>query len=406
MFDLIREIGQTMRNNKLRTFLTGFAVTWGIFMLIILLGMARGVTNSFAERTSGDRSKRLNVYSGVTSKPYKGFKEGRWITPDVDDMERLKADNPDLVESVASYKYLGSTDIASTTDHISKSPEGVYPAEQEMYRIPMLHGRFINDVDLRSLRKVMVIGKEDAKSLFGDPDKAVGQRLNAFGLSWLVTGVYDHEWLSDVYIPFTTAMAIGGTDGKVSNLQVKLKGMKTMEDADRATAEVRRSLARAHDYDENDESALYMHNRFSSYLRESQSFSILNMSIWIIGIFTLLSGIVGVSNIMFVSVRERTHEIGIRRAIGAKPRSVLLQVVLESVAITALFGYIGVFLGMTVMQLVDMAFGSSDFMRNPTIDISIAIEVTIVLVVAGALAGLFPALKATKVKPVEALRDE
>ncbi|MDE5723436.1 MAG: ABC transporter permease [Paramuribaculum sp.] len=395
-----------MRNNKLRTFLTGFAVTWGIFMLIILLGMARGVTNSFAERTSGDRSKRLNVYSGVTSKPYKGFKEGRWITPDVDDMERLKADNPDLVESVASYKYLGSTDIASTTDHISKSPEGVYPAEQEMYRIPMLHGRFINDVDLRSLRKVMVIGKEDAKSLFGDPDKAVGQRLNAFGLSWLVTGVYDHEWLSDVYIPFTTAMAIGGTDGKVSNLQVKLKGMKTMEDADRATAEVRRSLARAHDYDENDESALYMHNRFSSYLRESQSFSILNMSIWIIGIFTLLSGIVGVSNIMFVSVRERTHEIGIRRAIGAKPRSVLLQVVLESVAITALFGYIGVFLGMTVMQLVDMAFGSSDFMRNPTIDISIAIEVTIVLVVAGALAGLFPALKATKVKPVEALRDE
>ncbi|MDE5720302.1 MAG: ABC transporter permease, partial [Paramuribaculum sp.] len=377
-----------MRNNKLRTFLTGFAVTWGIFMLIILLGMARGVTNSFAERTSGDRSKRLNVYSGVTSKPYKGFKEGRWITPDVDDMERLKADNPDLVESVASYKYLGSTDIASTTDHISKSPEGVYPAEQEMYRIPMLHGRFINDVDLRSLRKVMVIGKEDAKTLFGDPDKAVGQRLNAFGLSWLVTGVYDHEWLSDVYIPFTTAMAIGGTDGKVSNLQVKLKGMKTMEDADRATAEVRRSLARAHDYDENDESALYMHNRFSSYLRESQSFSILNMSIWIIGIFTLLSGIVGVSNIMFVSVRERTHEIGIRRAIGAKPRSVLLQVVLESVAITALFGYIGVFLGMTVMQLVDMAFGSSDFMRNPTIDISIAIEVTIVLVVAGALAGL------------------
>ena len=133
---------------------------------------------------------------------------------------------------------------------------------------------------------------------------------------------------------------------------------------------------------------------------------ILNTTMWVIGLLTLITGIVGVSNIMFVSVRERTHEIGIRRAIGAKPRSVLMQVVLESVAITALFGYIGVFLGMTVMQLVDMAFGSSDFMRNPTIDISIAIEVTIVLVVAGALAGLFPALKATKVKPVEALRDE
>ena len=201
-------------------------------------------------------------------------------------------------------------------------------------------------------------------------------------------------------------MAIAGTDGKVSNLQVKLKGMETQEDADAATEAVRRTLAQTHEFDSEDKSAMYMYNRFSSYLRERTAFNILNMSIWIIGIFTLLSGIVGVSNIMFVSVKERTHEIGIRRAIGAKPRSVLIQIVLESVAITALFGYIGVFLGMLVMQVVDFATKGSPFMKNPTIDISIAIEVTIVLVVAGAFAGLFPALKATKVKPVEALRDE
>lgn len=406
MFDLIREIGQTMRNNKLRTFLTGFAVAWGIFMLIILLGMARGVTNAFADRSSGDRSRRLNVYQGVTNKPYKGYREGRRIQPEMSDMEDLVAKHPDLVESVASYKYLGSTNISSSKDYITKSPEGVFPAEKDMYKIPLAYGRFINDADLNYNRKVMILGKSDATTLFGEPEKAVGQRVNAYGLSWLVAGVYDHEWLSDVYIPFTTAMTLSSSDGKVSNLQVKLKGMETAEDGERATQTVRATLARSHDFDPEDESALYMWNQFNSYLRERSAFGILNISIWVIGIFTLLSGIVGVSNIMFVSVKERTHEIGIRRAIGAKPRSILMQIVFESVAITALFGYAGVFLGMCIMQLVDAGFGSTDFMRNPTIDISIAIEVTIVLIVAGSLAGLFPAIKATKVKPVEALRDE
>lgn len=406
MFDLIREIGQTMRNNKLRTFLTGFAVAWGIFMLIILLGMARGVTNAFTDRSSGDRSSRLNVYQGVTNKPYKGYKEGRTIRPEISDIDNLVAKHPDLVESVASYKYLGSTNISTARDYITKSPEGVFPAEKDMYKIPMLCGRFINDADLNYTRKVMIIGKADATTLFGEPEKAVGQRVNAYGLSWLVAGVYDHEWLSDVFIPFTTAMSLSSSDGKVSNLQVKLKGLETEEDGNRATETVRATLARSHDFDPEDESALYLYNRFNSYLRERNAFGILNISIWVIGIFTLLSGIVGVSNIMFVSVKERTHEIGIRRAIGAKPRSILFQIVLESVAITALFGYAGIFLGMCIMQLVDAGFGSTDFMYNPTIDISIAVEVTIVLVIAGSLAGLFPALKATKVKPVEALRDE
>ena len=140
MFDLIREIGQTMRNNKLRTFLTGFAVAWGIFMLIILLGMARGVTNNFIDRSSEDRTKRLNVYQGVTSMPYKGYKEGRQVQPQTSDIEILKAQNPDLVEDVASYKYLGSTTISSVKDYVTKSPEGVFPYEQTMYEIPIAYG--------------------------------------------------------------------------------------------------------------------------------------------------------------------------------------------------------------------------------------------------------------------------
>ncbi len=203
-------------------------------------------------------------------------------------------------------------------------------------------------------------------------------------------------------------MTLSGSYGTLNNLQVLLteKGVSTLAASEEATEEVRATLAQAHDFDKSDQSALYLYNSFASYIREKDSLNILHIAILVIGILTLLSGIVGVSNIMFVSVRERTHEIGIRRAIGAKPRSILWQIVLESVAITTLFGYIGIFLGMVVMQVVDHFFGKTDILHNPTVDISIAIAVTIVLIIAGALAGLFPAIKATKVKPVEALRDE
>ncbi|MDE6652475.1 MAG: ABC transporter permease, partial [Paramuribaculum sp.] len=217
-----------------------------------------------------------------------------------------------------------------------------------------------------------------------------------------------HRWLTDVYAPFSTIMTLSGSDGTLSNLQVLLteEGANSLETSEASTEAVRQSLAQAHEFDKDDSSALYLYNYFASYLREKDALGYLHIAILVIGILTLLSGIVGVSNIMFVSVRERTHEIGIRRAIGAKPRSVLIQIVLESVTITTLFGYIGIFFGMVVMQTVNHFFGKSDVLHNPTVDISIAIEVTIVLIIAGALAGLFPAIKATKVKPVEALRDE
>lgn len=408
MFDLVREISQTIRNNKLRTFLTGFAVAWGIFMLMVLLGMGRGIYNNFAERSSGDSVKNVSVYRGNTSKPFKGFKEGRAIEPKSSDMEALMRDNADDVESVYSYKYLSSTNFSTPRDYITKNPEGVFPQEQTQYKIEMAMGRFINDADIKYHRKSLVISMEDAITLFGDSSKAVGSVINGMGLSWQIVGVYAHDWLSDAFVPFTTAVALSNADTRntLSNLQVRIKGVGSEEEADAVTERIRATLAKEHDFDPTDQSALWTYNRFKSYLREKQAFGILDMAIWAIGILTLLSGIVGVSNIMFVSVKERTHEIGIRRAIGAKPRSILLQVVLESVAITALFGYIGIFLGTAAMQIVNHFWGDTDFMRNPTIDISIAIEVTIALIIAGALAGLFPAIKATKVKPVEALRDE
>lgn len=406
MFDLFREISQTLRNNKLRTFLTGIAVAWGIFMLIVLLGMARGVLNSFEGNNWTKTSNRISVYQGATSKAFKGYSEGRIIKPEIADMDILIKNNPDHVSGVTTYTFLGSTVFSTPKDYFSVSPQGVYPIEEKIDNIELIAGRFINDADISYQRKSLVMEEKNAKALFGDAASAVGKRVDGLGLSWLVVGVYSHQWKNDVYIPFSTAKLLSGNDKYVSNLQVEIKNVTTMEDGENTEQRIRETLAHRHEFSPDDKSGLYFSNRFTDYLRNKSVFQILNLSVWIIGIFTLLSGIVGVSNIMFVSVRERTHEIGIRRAIGAKPRDILIQIITESVAITTMFGYIGVFLGMCLTQIIAAITKDSDFLTNPTVSLQIALEVTIVLIIAGSLAGLFPALKATKVKPVEALRDE
>ena len=321
-------------------------------------------------------------------------------------MNLLKERNPQHIKDVTSYTYLGSTAFSSSKDYISGNPIGIYPIKQKIDNLNLIAGRLINDADIRYNRKSIVIEESNAKSLFGSAQAAVGKRVDGLGLSWLVVGVYSHEWRDNIYIPFTTAKLLTGNDKYTDNLQVEIQNVVTMEDGESAENQIRGILSQKHDFSSEDKSGLYFSNQFTDYLQNLTVFNILNLSVWIIGIFTLLSGIIGVSNIMFVSVRERTHEIGIRRAIGAKPRSILLQIVMESIAITALFGYIGVFFGMCVTQVIAYFTADTDFLDNPTVSIQIALEVTVVLIVAGMLAGLFPAIKATKVKPVEALRDE
>lgn len=406
MFDLFREISQTLRNNRLRTFLTGIAVAWGIFMLIVLLGMARGVVNSFENNSWSQSSNRISVYQGATSQAFKGYAEGRAVTPEISDMELLKDKNSDHVSNVTSYTFLPSTTFSTSRDYITVTPQGVYPVEQKIDNIKLLEGRFINEADIRYNRKSVVLEEKNAKALFGDAKSAVGKHIDGLGLAWLVVGVYSHDWRDDVYVPFSTAKFLTGNDRKVSNLQVEIKNVTTGEEGELTEQQLRTTLANQHEYSPEDKSGLYFYNQFTDYLRNKSVFNILNLSVWIIGIFTLLSGVIGVSNIMFVSVKERTHEIGIRRAIGAKPRDILLQVIMESVVITVLFGYVGVVLGMCVTQLIAFLTVDTDFLRNPTVSVEIALEVTAVLIIAGVLAGLFPARKATKVKPVEALRDE
>ena len=406
MIDLLLEIGQTLSHNKLRTALTGFAVMWGIFMLIILLGMGHGVFNAFSYNMGGDRTKSINVWGGMTTKPYKGYQEMRYISLEYRDLSAIDHDGRGVIAKAVAIKDLDSAQVSTQKDYVTDRVSGVFPSAATLEKLKTTRGRFINDNDLIQKRKVIVLNERSARMLFGDEDKAVGNYVNAMKLSWQVVGVYSHDWQDNAYVPFETAMALSGTNGRVSTINVLAPDMKTQEDADAAEKLVKNILAREHEFDPTDSGGVYIWNRFTGYLQGMTAMTILEMAIWIIGILTMLTGIVGVSNIMFVSVKERTHEIGIRRAIGAKPRSILMQIITESVALTALFGYIGIFFGMIVLAGLSKAFAGMEFIRDPSVTLSIAVEVTVVLVVAGAFAGLFPAIKATKVKPVEALRDE
>lgn len=406
MFDLVREIGQTLRNNRLRTVLTGISVSWGIFMLIVLLGASRGVTNYFEHAMSSQSNNVISFWSGVTSMPYKGYKDGRYIGLKSSDIDAILHDNPGKVSNVIAFASVDTARISTSLDVLTNGFEAVYPGAQATNGIEMSHGRFINERDIADARRVIVLAAKNARLLFGSDSLAVGKTVQSLGLAWTVAGVYDHRWRSQSMVPYTAYKAVTGNTDDAYELDVTVEGLETEADGKAAEKSIRTTLAQRHEFHPDDPNAVWVWNSFTSYLTNKAANRYLELAVWVIGIFTLLTGIVGVSNIMFVSVRERTHEIGIRRAIGAKPRSVLAQILAESVAVTAIFGYIGIVAGTFVLQIIASVIGDVEGFRNPTVDMSIAVKVTVALIVAGAVAGLFPALKAIKVKPVEALRDE
>ncbi len=408
MLDLIREILQTLRHNKLRTALTGFSVAWGVFMLIVLLSMARGLTNSFQTNMASSGTKQISIWGGRTSRAYHGYKEGRRVRLRDDDMPAVEKACPADIDEVTSEVYGSSSSVSTATRHVSGGYSGIYPSYLEREGHTLLEGRSINDRDIEQLAKVMVLPTEYANQLFPPDGKAaVGSRVRCNGLSFLVIGVYKGHWSRSNLIPYTTAKMMQKNKDETGGLSVLLSDNVTTEDqGNKVEKDVRQTLAAKHDFDPDDENSIWVFNKFVNSMQMENGMNILNIGVWVLGLMTLLSGVVGISNIMFVSVKERTHEIGIRRAIGARPARVVTQVIAEGVAITTLFGYIGIVLGTAVAQLIAMALADQPFMENPTVSLAIAFEVTVVLIVAGALAGLFPALKALKVKPVEALRDE
>ena len=419
MIDLWQEIYGTICRNKLRTFLTGFAEAWGIFMLIVLLGAGNGIIHAFEQNTSERALNSIRIFQGRTTKPYDGLKEGRRVrldNRDLDDTERLF---PDHVESVGATLSQSSMDISYGAEYVNLSLLGVYPNYVEVEAVKTAGGRFINQTDLKERRKVIILHKKSADVLFGkthtDP---LGKFVNAGGVAYQVVGLYNDEGNSEpsqAFIPFSTLQTIYNKGDKLNSIIFTTKDLTSIEDNEAFEDDYRRVIGQNHRFDPTDDSAIWIWNRFTNYLRTMTAMGMLHTAIWVIGIFTLLSGIVGVSNIMLITVRERTHEFGIRKALGAKPRSILWLIIVESVTITTLFGYVGMVAGIGATEWMNVQFGTqvadagmfqARMFSDPTVDLHIALQATVTLIVAGTLAGFFPARKATKIRPIEALRAD
>ena len=419
MRDLFVEIWASVRRNKMRTCLTGLAVSWGIFMLIVLLGAGNGVLNSFMSDMDGMERNVMSVYGGITSKPYEGLKEGRRIQLMEKDIRLTDSDTFENIDKVSSVLYQGSLVMSSGKRHLKISAMGVYPMYAGIHYVEMEAGRFINDLDISQRRKVAVITHLQAKNILGgkaDYERVLGAKVKVDGISYTVIGVrHGHENMDDrdVMFPFSTMKALYKSgDDNIGQIEFSFHGLETIQDNEKFEKNYRAVLNKAHRAAPDDESALWIQNRFRSDMQMNNAMNILKTSLWVLGLLTLLGGIVGVSNIMLITVKERTHEFGIRKAIGAKPWSIMKLIVAESVAITALFGYIGMMLGLVACEFLDKTVGQSSVsilgesiqvMKNPTVGIGTALGVTAVLIIAGTLAGMIPAMKAAKVKPIEAL---
>ncbi len=408
MFDIDKwqEIFSTIDKNRMRTFLTGFSVAWGIFMLIILLGSGKGLQNGVTSQFSRDAVNQIMFGGGRTSMPYKGLKSGREIQFTDEDYDFLKK-MPGLDNISGRYFMWQNRVISYKKEYGAFDLLAVHPDNVILENATVVSGRFINNIDIQKKRKVAVIGKPVKEALFKNGKEPVGEYININNVPFQVVGVFTDPSERDerrAYLPITTAQMISGGGNKIHNFAVTSN--LSADESEKLETTLRTSFAKRHSFDAEDKNAMWMWNTLKEYKKFLNLFLGIQIFVSIIGGFTIIAGIVGVSNIMIIVVNERTKEIGIRKAIGATPYSIVGMILFESILITSLAGYIGMLLGVGVLALVSSVLPHNDFFQNPQVDFSIAMVSTLVLIFAGSLAGLMPALRASRIRPVVALRDE
>lgn len=420
MRDILTEIWATARRNKLRTTLTGFAVAWGIFMLIFLLGAGNGLINATQQNSHRYLNTSMVIFGGQTSKAHKGLKEGRRIELNDRDMEITEERFSDNVEEVGAELDHGNTTMSHGKEYTAANISGVYPNDYIINKRDMIYGRFINKIDIRDRRKSIVISDDMAKELSptGNVADMLGKIVRIEDLAFHIVGIYqvDKSMMgTDAFIPFTTYRTIYNVGDKTGNIVFSFKGLETEQQNEAFEQRYRANLNGNHGAAPDDEEAVWIWNRFTQAMQMNTGMGMLRTALWIVGIFTLLSGIVGVSNIMLITVKERTHEFGIRKAIGATPWSILRLIIIESIIITTFFGYIGMVLGIAANEYMNATIGNmkidsgmftTTMFVNPTVGFDVCINATLLMVVAGTIAGLIPARKAARVRPIEALRAE
>lgn len=417
MIDLLRELFSALGRNKLRTVLTGCSVTVGMFLLIVLLGASNGVIHAFMANAGGLRLDVVNVYNGTTSKVWQGMQANRSIQLDDRDHNLLPRRFEEQVMQ-ANRVVEQSAKVRFRNETASMSVRGVTAEYLQTNPLKLLAGRFVNPLDERDRRKSIVVSSKVLEQLkLNQPAAAVvGQVLEVDSLCFRIVGVFadrENERQLYGYIPFSTARLLQKKGSRYDFLELKTQGVSDDSASERFARGVRRASGTVHRFAPDDQGALFIYNEARNAAGVNKSMDVLHTATWIIGLLTLLGGVVSVSNIMLITVRERTREFGIRRALGARPLAILREVMLESVLITAFFGYMGIFLGVLATewldasygrQVVDVGVGQGVVFLNPTVDMRIALQALVVLIVAGLVAGYFPARKAIRAKVVDALK--
>ncbi|MDR0429517.1 MAG: ABC transporter permease [Tannerellaceae bacterium] len=416
MFDLDSwtEIISSIRKNKLRTFLTGFSISWSIFMFIILLASSNGAKNGVMTTFGSRDVNSISILGRTTSIPFKGLPDNRKIELDQKDFDLIN--NQILQKEFISPCITISATASHKSDYTTVTLVGVYPEYTNIngIKIKDKQGRFISGLDINKQRKVAVINQRLKDVLYQNRDP-VGEDIIINKLRFTVIGVFDETSSTSIekaYIPFSTSQLLFYGGWGFTSLAFTVKNLNTKKSNERFIEDLRSRLGSLHQFDSKDEQAVDFSNQLDTYLQTLGIFNAVNVFIWVIGIGTLFAGIVGISNIMLITVRERTREFGIRKALGAKPYSILRHIVVESVVITALFGYLGLFVGIGLNKIFglflekNVELASLAIFENPSVAISTAIGAMIVLVIAGVFAGYFPARLAVKVPAVEAMRAE
>jgi putative ABC transport system permease protein len=418
MHDILTEIWSTARRNKLRTTLTGFAVAWGIFMLIVLLGAGNGLINATIKQNNDFLSNSMEAYGGQTSKPYNGLSEGRYISLDEKDLTTTNAEFKDNIDEVGAVYYMNAT-VTHGENYMSMQIAGVYPVHTKIDKQTLLYGRFINDIDLREKRKVLVINDKQAKELEPKDYKTlIGKYVKVGNFAFKVVGIFKsrEDGSNNAFSAYSTIKSIyGANTDAIGNIEFTFHGLTTEKQNEDFEKTYRRRLNANHQAHPDDERSIWIWNGYTQNMQMEQGIAVIRTFLWVVGLFTLLSGIVGVSNIMLITVKERTHEFGIRKAIGAKPWSILKLIIIESVIITTFFGYIGMVLGVAANEYMDATLGHDvtdlgvvklTLFVDPTVGIDVCLEATLVMIIAGTIAGLIPAFKASRIRPIEALRAD
>lgn len=419
MRELIKEIWSTSKRNKLRTSLTGFAVAWGIFMLIFLLGAGNGLINAQLQQSTRFLANSMRVFPGETSKAYKGLKEGRSITLNDKDILISNQTYGQYVDDVGGRLEQYNVNINYGDNYVaSQSLVGVAPTHPKIDKTELIAGRFINEIDMKEQRKNVVLSRSQAKELCKDYRSLVGKNVKISNLNFQVVGIYKDDESrnnTDAFTAYSTVKIIYAKGDDAGSLEFTIKNLKTREDNKQFEKNYRASINNNHQAAPDDDRTIWLWNRYVDNIQMNQGIAIMQTALWIVGLFTLLSGIVGVSNIMLITVKERTREFGVRKAIGAKPWSILKLIITESIIITSFFGYIGMVCGVAANEIMDATIGHTTIdtglfkaamFVNPTVGIGTCIGATITIVIAGTIAGLIPAIKAARIRPIEALRAE